>query len=1206
MAASAKEGRRGWPVQLKLGLGFLAVVLVLTFNTIVFFIAQNRQDTVRSLTMRTFDILGNLQALQIEALTQEASQNSYALTGVSSDLRGYNQGKQAFSAIADQLRQLIQDSPKQEQRLDQIEALIGAWQQDVAERTRETHDNAFESKVDRAAMSRQYFEQLHALIKEMQSTELGQLNERSALLVRSVSRTRWLTVSLLIFGVFVALYAIRAAHTLVLAPLIEMTGLMTRLADHDHSIDIPSLARRDEVGDMARALQTFKQLELDSSEDRWIKNHVGDLSGWLQQAATLREFGDTLTSSVAPLTQAAFVVFYGVTQDPDRLQWVSSYGLAVPDPAPSFGMGEGLVGECRRQRKPIQLSELPVDYPLVRTGILSAQPRFVLLLPILMRDRVLGVLELAAFQPFTPTHRRFFDDLATIVALSYDNLGRAVRTQHLLEESVVKSRELQKSEEALRLQQEELRATNEALQAKTEQLEQQSAQLRASREELKLQAEELQVSNEELTEKSATLQEQRLILEALQRDTQEKADALARASQYKSEFLANMSHELRTPLNSLLILSRSLADNEEGHLNDDEVESARVIHDSGSKLLQLINDILDLSKVEAGKMLIVYDNVKLTGFAEGVRRNFRHVAKERQLDFAIDVDSDLPSSIVTDGVRLDQIANNLIGNAFKFTKQGGVKVRIGRPAPEQAVPAALDRAKTVVLEVSDSGIGIPPDKLHKMFQSFEQVDAGTSRQYGGTGLGLSISRGLARLLGGDITLVSQFGVGTTFTVFLPEQPTRPALAVEEGDDAIGEPYAPVPPQAAQSQGPQTAVELDPEEVLVADDRLQVRDGDTVILLIEDDPAFARILVDLIRRKGYRALAAGNGEAGLALARRFRPKGILLDVMLPGMDGWGVLDRLKRDPELNSIPVHFISATEESVRGVEAGAIGFLTKPVSKRALLEAFDRLLQNAPDASRRVLLVDDDAGSRAAMRHLLSETGVELVDATSAEEALDQLLGAPFNCIVLDLGLPGMSGFEFLERASQRAPLPPVVIHSGRELTRDESLKLRQYTDSIVIKGTRSSERLLDEVSLFLHTIRAAPVPRELDTGLDGRTVLVVDDDMRNIFALSKTLRGKGLKVLMAQDGQKALKQLDANDDIDLVLMDIMMPGMDGYDTTREIRQRGGAYSDLPIIALTAKAMLGDREKCLDAGANDYLSKPIDIDKLLSMIRVWMRPKT
>jgi CheY-like chemotaxis protein len=502
--------------------------------------------------------------------------------------------------------------------------------------------------------------------------------------------------------------------------------------------------------------------------------------------------------------------------------------------------------------------------------------------------------------------------------------------------------------------------------------------------------------------------------------------------------------------------------------------------------------------------------------------------------------------------------------------------------------------------VRDSGIGIPADKLHRVFAAFEQVDAGTSRQYGGTGLGLAISRRMAELLGGDLTLASVAGDGSTFTLWLPEAihaPTTTGATVDH--DASARPVA-TPREASTAASPG----LLPRSI--PDDRDAIVAGDTVILVIEDDASFARILAEMIRRKGHRVLAAGDGESGLQLARQHRPTGILLDVSLPGMDGWSVIERLKADEATRQIPVHFISATDEASRGRELGAVGFLTKPVSREAITAAFDRLLHFAEGATRQLLIVDDDASSRAAVRSMLRGDNVQIAEAGSAEEAFALTRDTRFDCIVLDLGLPGMSGLELLEQlAGSEGGVPPVVIYSGRDLSREENLKLRQYTDAIVVKGVRSPERLLDEVSLFLHSIRHAPrrTLRESDRGgeLKGRKVLLVDDDMRNLFALSKVLRGWGLAVTMAQDGYKALKALEDDPALELVLMDIMMPGMDGYDTMRAIRAQQ-AFSNLPIIALTAKAMRGDREKCLDAGASDYLSKPIDIDRLASMLHVWL----
>jgi len=1193
-----------WPIATKLGVGFGLVTLLLLINAGAFFLIQQREEGQREWTTHTYEVIEALRELEVQTLNMQSGLRGYQLTHDASYLKPYDDGFEGYRRVMLRLRSLVVDNPAQQAQLDRLEALVATWREAITEPTRRIiADGAgTEASVALTLRGKSMRDEMRQVIGEALATERLLLGQRSATLRESVDTARRLTLLLLSLAVLISAYAIRSVRGLIAAPIEMLTRLMGRLASHDHDIVVPYQTRGDEVGNIARALEVFKGMAIATHSQSWVKTGLGEISAVLQEARDASDFAAALTAALRPRVGAVALAFYG-SDDAGRLHCLGGYGL--PDEVArrqAIRADDGLVGQCARSRQPVEVGKLPADYLNIRSGLGQAQPVHLLLLPLLVQDQLVAVLEIASFGPFDANQRRLLEELLPIVALSFDNLRRALRTQELLAETQAQSEELQASEESLRVQQEELRATNEALEAKTRLLEQQSQKLRASEEELKLQAEELKVTNESLVSRGATLQEQQMILQELQRDTQDKADALARASQYKSEFLANMSHELRTPLNSLLILSKSLADNDEGHLAADEVESATVIHESGSKLLQLINDILDLSKVEAGKLEVMVDSLSLASFAQGLTRNFRHVARERQLGFDIVIDEGLPAVIRTDATRLEQIANNLLGNAFKFTRTGRVDVRIGRPAPGQKLPPGLDREQCIAVAVTDTGIGIPEDKFHKMFQSFQQVDAGTSRQFGGTGLGLSIARGMARRLGGDIAMDSCFGVGSTFTILLPEQPPEAVLEVPQP-----EPDGEEPMPAAKPAAPSPALGLSPAPT-IADDRELIRDGDTVILIVEDDPAFAKILAELIRRRGYRVLAAGDGESGLKLVREYRPTGVLLDVMLPGMDGWAVIDRMKADASLANIPVHFISATDDAVRGIEAGAIGFLTKPVSKAALLSAFDRLLHPGdPQASvRRVLLIDDDAGSRLAMRTLLHDAGVELIDAASGEEGLEQLGKSRFDCIVLDLVLPGMSGQDFLEAASRAGPLPPVVIHSARELSRDESLQLRQYTDSIVIKGARSPERLLDEVSLFLHSLKpAAPPPvREADPRLSGKTVLVVDDDMRNIFALSKALRARGLKVLMAQDGHKALKQLDDNAEISMVLMDIMMPGMDGYDTMREIRAQP-RFKQLPMIALTAKAMRGDREKCLEAGASDYLSKPIDVDKLLSMMRVWMSPR-
>ncbi|HUD41950.1 MAG TPA: response regulator [Dokdonella sp.] len=1046
-------------------------------------------------------------------------------------------------------------------------------------------------------------------LDEVLAVEHAELEQRRAAHDRLERLTYGVVLGMLALGLLVGFAAVRLAGRLLSRPVRDLTERMSSLASGDLSVEVPNQTRQDEVGAIARALEVFKRAAIATRDQGWIKASVAEITGALPQAETEQAFADTLMSQLSTRVGAGVGVFYRLTEPAAErgeqgpvLELAGSYGFRQRRHLDTrCAIGEGLVGQCARERKTIVLEPVPEDYVRIHSGIGEAAPRSLIVLPLLLRGELLGVLEFGSFQRFTATHEALLEDLLPVVALSLDNLRRALRTQDLLARTQMQARELQASEEELRMQQEELAATNEELQGKTVELEEHSQRLRASEEELRVQAEELQASNEELRQKTDTLNEQKKVLEQLQQDTQLKAEELARASQYKSDFLANMSHELRTPLNSLLILSRTLADNDLGNLNTDEVESARVIHESGSNLLRLINDILDLSKIEAGKMEVTREDVSLAGFAQSLQRQFRPVALEKALAFEIALDEDLPETVHTDAPKLEQIANNLLGNAFKFTRSGHVRVRLAR-ADEALLGRCGLAGPAVALAVEDTGIGIAADQLERMFQVFEQADASTSRHYGGSGLGLAITRRLTDLLGGAIVVDSEPDQGSTFVVVIPHRaageaappPPRPAGA---------SPILAVPSSTRTRRTAPPPVQANAAD-WIPDDRNRIQPGDTAILAIEDDPAFARILVDLIRRKGHRALAAGDGESGLDLARRYRPTGVLLDVMLPGIDGWSVIEQMKSDPELRAIPVHFISAVDESARGEAVGAVGFLTKPADRNAVLSAFDRLLQHAEHRTRRVLLIDDDEDSRLAIIRLIASDGVEIVEAVSGEEGLDMLGAGGFDCVVLDLGLPGISGFDFLDIAAARGGLPPVVIYSARELSGEESVRLRQHTDSIVIKGARSNERLLDEVSLFMHSIRptGAGVVRDIDAGLSGRTVLIVDDDMRNIFALSKTLRARGLNVVMAQDGLKALRQIEENPAIDIVLMDIMMPGMDGYETMRRIRALP-RHAQLPIIAVTAKAMQGDRDKCLEAGASDYLAKPVDIDKLLSMMRVWLQ---
>ncbi|QAU25410.1 response regulator [Dyella sp. M7H15-1] len=1176
-------------------------------NGLINVASQHRQTNTRHWANHTYQVLMQIQELQRSALAGQIGLRGFLISHKTIELDRLSNSDKQFQQQLVQLRQLSADNPLQQLRIDHIQAMVSQWNSEMRSLLiapqLAVKDPASPAGLEQLAQIQADYiakrgvktEDFTAVLDEMRDTEQQLLVERTLSVERLVRNTLYVNVASALVGLILGLMVISLTSRMVTRPIRRLTDLMTRLAHHDHHIEIRGAERRDEVGEIAQALLVFKQMVIDSEEQSSLKNHATSISHSLQQATHHRDFAERLTSLLTPLLHAGVSLFYGYDEARQRLDLLGSYGMRLQNHAGAYMPGEGLVGQCALSRQPITLDDVPENYLHIDSGSGAALPRHITIRPLLLRDELIGVLEFGSFAPPSPKHQQLLDELLPMAALTLENLNRAVNTQDLLEQTREQTDELRISALTMKQQQQALRDTNDTLQNKTIELEEQSQRLQASEEELRVQADELQASNEELRLKSDTLRQQKQQVEALQRETEQKAQELARASQYKSEFLANMSHELRTPLNSLLILSRNLADNREGNLDTEQVESARIIHDAGSNLLHLINDILDLSKIEAGKMELSRVDYPLQNLARSLRRTFDHVAREKKLDYEVSMEENLPVEIHTDPNRLEQIINNLLANAFKFTAKGSIRVHISRPAGDLPVPDAMKDQSLLAISVKDSGIGIPADKLERIFNAFEQADSSTSRQFGGTGLGLSISRRMAELLGGDIVLRSEVDQGSEFVLLLPER------APEETADTslpASITHAPIARPVTRSLLPAEGV---------ADDRERIEPGDSVILIVEDDPAFARILADIVRQKGHRMLHSLDGEEGLALARRYHPVGILLDVMLPGMDGWTVIERLKSDPATRHIPVHFLSATDDASRGRDLGAVGFLTKPVTREAINDAFERLLHFAKGRTRHLLVVDDDANARAAVRTLLNQDDVRIDEASTGEEALQKISETGYDCIVLDLGLPGISGLELLEKLAHSGSIPPVVVYSGRELSREENLRIRQYTDSIVIKGVRSPERLLDEVSLFLHSIRQTSGPASISPtpphdGLSGHHVMLVDDDMRNLFALSKVLRGWGLQVTVAQDGQKALEQLAEHGNVELVLMDIMMPGMDGYEVTRAIRGQP-SLNHLPIIALTAKAMRGDREQCLEAGANDYLSKPIDLDKLASMMHVWLR---
>jgi CheY-like chemotaxis protein/signal transduction histidine kinase len=814
-----------------------------------------------------------------------------------------------------------------------------------------------------------------------------------------------------------------------------------------------------------------------------------------------------------------------------------------------------------------------------------------------------------------------------------------MRTAELLEQSQGLTLELQSQSEELRKQQEELKRSNAELEA-------QATTLRTSEELLKDQQEELQQVNEELEEKASLLAEQNRKVESKNEEVEgarlaleEKAEQLALSSKYKSEFLANMSHELRTPLNSLLILARLLSENKDGNLSTKQVEFAQTILTSGSDLLNLINDVLDLSKVEAGKMDVNSTEVPIAEVKEFVERGFDALADQKGLAFDVEVNPDLPPAIYTDGGRLQQVLKNMLSNAFKFTQDGSVKLVIRRAKEGRRFqnPVLQNSPDVVAFSVMDTGIGIPKDKQRLIFEAFQQADGTTSRKYGGTGLGLSISREIARLLGGEIRVESSEGKGSTFTLFLParylprkEEVDRdridagdfmaPSRQVGSGGVRTSPPaLRPASRRVQRRKATGDALQYRPErravpQTAIADDREQIEEGDRTVLVIENDQNFAKVLLDMARDKGYKGIVELDGEAGLMAAREFRPDAITLDIDMPGMDGLEVLDRLKRDPETRHVPVHIISGVEDKREGLQAGAIAFLAKPVSKEALDAAFARISSFIDTVPKSLLVVEDNEAQRQSIVELIAHDDVDISAVASAEEARNKLQEKHFDCMVLDLGLKsdGMSGFDLLEKVKSDPDNHdlPVIIYTGRDLSPEEETRIKKYAETIILKDVKSPERLLDETALFLHRVEAK-LPEQkrkmlehlhdADSVVAGKNVLVVDDDVRNIFSLTSMLEDHGMVVRFAENGKQAIEQLKKDPNVDAVLMDIMMPEMDGYETTKAIRAMD-QFKTLPIIALTAKAMKGDREKCIAAGASDYITKPVDTEQLLSLLRVWL----
>lgn len=1096
-------------------------------------------------------VIGSANETVKLSIDMETGMRGYLITGDESFLDPYEVAKTRIFHGLQGLRVLVEDNPQQVDRIDRLTALQREWNDFGSDMIQLRRSQADVQTAIRSGRGKRLTDEIRKEFDDLIASE------------QQLRMTRNETVSTI-------------TVTAISAFLLFIVTLSALLA---------YLGRRDLMA-LSNSYMENLQAQQRSAErlehQAWLRNGQTQLAQQLLGQLTLPMLGENILRFFASYLGTVVGALY-VRDDHGRLQRVASYGLDAQAQAREQLLDghEGLLAEAVKQNRLLRLEQLPEDYFKLSSGLGSGLPRSVMLMPAREDGQINGVLELGLLRPLDERDGELLERVA-------DNLGMSIGSARYRQRLQVVLAETQQLNEELQVQQEELRTANE-------ELEEQSRVLKESQAHLEIQQAELEQTNEQLAERTDALDRKNGELNQAQMELQARAEDLQRSSKYKSEFLANMSHELRTPLNSSLILAKLLSENGQGNLSDEQVKFAESIYSAGNDLLNLINDILDIAKVEAGKLEVRPENTPLVRLVEGLQGMFEPLAQHKGLAFSVELDPQLPPSLFTDRQRLEQILKNLLSNAIKFTERGQVSLQISHQDD-----------LGVVFSVRDSGIGIAADQQQVIFEAFHQADGTSNRRFGGTGLGLSISRDLARLLGGQIGVESSVGKGSVFSLVLPER--YEPLADEAAPLVLKRPL--VEPPAARVLATPVPVPL--AAPAFADDRDKAPFSNRCILVIEDEPNFARILYDLAHELGYSCLVAQAADEGFQLAASHIPDAVLLDMRLPDHSGLTVLQRLKEQASTRHIPVHIISVEDRIEAAMHMGAVGYAVKPTSREELKQVFARLEAKLTQKLKHILLVEDDDLQRESIARLIGDEDIEITAVAMAQEALDLLRENIYDCMIIDLKLPDMLGNELLKRmtAEDIRAFPPVIVYTGRNLTRDEEADLLKYSRSIIIKGARSPERLLDEVTLFLHKVesqlsherqRMLKTARSRDKVFEGRKILLVDDDVRNIFALTSALEHKGALVEIGRNGREAIERLEQHEDIDLVLMDVMMPEMDGFEATRLIREQP-RWRKLPIIAVTAKAMKDDQQRCLQAGANDYLAKPIDLDRLFSLIRVWL----
>lgn len=1186
-------------------IGFGISLTLLIISSVASFTSIQNLNNSAELVDHTNTVLQKLEEVISVLKDGETGQRGYLLTNDESYVRRYDYVYDSTLHLINDIKLMTSDNDPQQvdcRQLQEVAILRLRTLQSIVDNKRKT------GNLDLAAMEtgRQYMVTARQLVTAMKMREQQLLRERTATMDTFARYTPILIVVAAVLAVLITIVFFARVNTdferrIILQNELQdkdeeitrriqiISQIANTVSSGDYSVRA-SDSGRDGLGELSGALNKMAESLQYSfgllSDKEWLQSGIAGLNEKMLGEYDITLLTHHVLRQIVDYVDCEAGVFYRVESD-EQLHFVNGIGIARESIKEIIEPGEGIVGECVRTGKLVYLKDVPESQVVISHALGAIKTSQVIALPVFFERKLVGVIELAGLREFKEKALEFLNAATHNIGTVLNSVENRRKLQELLEETQSQAEELQ-------AQHAEMENINAELEAQTEKLQ-------ASEEELKVQQEELLEANQELEEKARLLEERNMLIYERNQEIQKKAEELALSTKYKSEFLANMSHELRTPLNSILLLSRLMAENNANNLNTEQIEYAQVINSSGQGLLSLIDEILDLSKIEAGKMDLLYADVQIQEIVNDMRSLFEPIAHDKGVELQIQIADKVQGMIETDKTRLEQILKNLLSNALKFTAKGYVRLTVYTPEKEEG---------KIVFSVKDTGIGISKEKQQLVFEAFQQADGSTRRKYGGTGLGLSISRELARLLNGVIQLQSEPEAGSEFTLMIPVS-KHAAAAVQQQqqqkDEQITE--AVLPGQKPQTERYTTDIIPPP----IPDDRDSITEKDKVILIVEDDTAFARALLNYTRQRKYKGVVTVRGDEATALARRFKPAGILLDIQLPVKDGWEVLEELKTNVHTRHIPVHMMSVLENRNKSLSKGAVDFINKPVALEQMDDVFRKIEYVLNYNPRKVLIVEENTMHAKALAHFLEMYKVNTEIRDNVNEGIKTLKNNAVNCVILDMGIPTQKSYETLEEVKKEPGLEniPVIIFTGKSLSRAEELRIKQYADSIVIKTAHSYQRILDEVSLFLHLVEEKKetkdtLPPNKNLGvlrdvLKGKKVLIADDDIRNIFSLTKSLEAFEMQVISAVDGKDALKQLEANPDIDIILMDMMMPEMDGYESTRRIKA-DTRFKRLPVIAVTAKAMTGDREKCISAGASDYITKPVDVDQLLSLLRVWL----